>query len=224
MRQSVTFDEMLHIFQGVLYWREGTLYAVVRNPPLVNALIGLPANLLGRPSLPPDLARFADQDWLAISKTFMWEINVNGLLLVWAGRLGIIILALLLGALVIRWAAQLVGRRGAGLVALLLFTFDPNILAHGSLATTDMGLSFFFVLAGYLLWRYWTTVDRGRTAVLPGLLAGAALGLAVAAKFSGMVLVIAMLLMVAYRFATAQRRRRAVEALAGLLAVLFVVG
>ncbi|MFN2173551.1 MAG: ArnT family glycosyltransferase [Candidatus Promineifilaceae bacterium] len=206
-RQSITFDEVLHVFQGVLYWRESTLYAVVRNPPLINALIGLPANWLGHPNLPPDLARYANQDWLAISKTFMWQTNDNGLLLAWGGRLAVISLSLLLAALVYRWGCELFGSRVAGLLALFLVTFDPNILAHGALATTDMGLTFFLFLAAYLLWRYWSVLDVGQPRWSWLLLSGLAAGCVLAAKFSGMVLIIALLLMAVYRLLVVRPRR-----------------
>jgi hypothetical protein len=219
-REAVTFDEVLHVLQGALYWREETLYAVVRNPPLVNALIGLPVDLLGRPTLPPDLARYANQDWLEISKTFMWELNAHGLLLSWLGRLSIISLALLLAALVTRWAGQLFRARRAGLLALFLVTFDPNILAHGSLATTDLGTAFFFLLAGYLLWRYWTAVDAGRKTAVPLLLAGTAVGLALAAKFSGIVVVLALLLMSGWRFVKERPRRQTTARIVGEVGLL----
>ena len=199
VHQSVTFDEVLHVLQGVLFWREAPLYAVVRNPPLINALIGLPVNLLARPDLPPDLARFANQDWLGISKTFMWQTNDNGLLLDWLGRLSIIGLAIFLAALVYRWAGEQFGSRLAGLLALFLVTFDPNILAHGALATTDVGLTFFLLLAAYLLWRYWNALDSGQRCWPWLLLAGLVTGAVLAAKFSGIVLIIALLLMTGYR-------------------------
>ncbi|HCB48624.1 MAG TPA: phospholipid carrier-dependent glycosyltransferase, partial [Chloroflexi bacterium] len=57
--------------------------------------------------------------------------------MIWAGRLGIMLLSVLLGALIYRWAGQLFQSAQAGLLALLLYTFDPNILAHSFLATTD---------------------------------------------------------------------------------------
>ena len=208
VRQSATFDEVLHILQGVLYWRESALYAVVRNPPLVNALIGLPVNFLAMPDLPPDLARYANQDWLAVSKIFMWQSNANGLLLIWLGRLAIISLALFMAALVYRWAGQMKGDKRVGLLALFLVTFDPNILAHGTLATTDMGTTFFILLAAYLLWRYWRAFDAGQKTLGPLLWAGIGVGCALSAKFSGLVIVMALLLLEVYRYLTLRPRKQ----------------
>ena len=104
-------------------------------------------------------------------------------------------LALLLAALLARWAGRRWGL-GAALVTLLLFTFDPNVLAHGALATTDMGTAVFITLAAYLVWRYLARQDGGRA---PGwvryVLTGAAIGLAFASKFSGVILLPALALL-----------------------------
>ena len=66
------------------------------------------------------------------------------------------------------------------LAALLLFCFSPNILAHGRLVNSDMGLAFFSLLALYCL-------DRAlrRMTPLRVVLAGITLGLALLSKFLG---------------------------------------
>ena len=56
---------------------------------------------------------------------------------------------------------------------------DPNILAHTRLATTDLGLAAFALLAGYTLWRFLSKPSWGRA-----LLAGAAFGLLANTKFT----------------------------------------
>lgn len=199
--KSDTFDEIIHIMQGVLFWRQKSLYPVVENPPLVNALIGLPVNILFRPQLPLQHPIWITGNWLRISQVFAWEVNNNGRLLVWMGRVAVIFLALLLAALLYRWGRQLFRRRAAGLLPLFLFTFDPNVLAHSSLATTDLGAAFFVCLAAYLVWRYWR--EPGWRRYLAG---GAGIGLAMAAKFTGLVMVPALALLAAYRLWSAQSR------------------
>jgi 4-amino-4-deoxy-L-arabinose transferase-like glycosyltransferase len=39
---------------------------------------------------------------------------------------------------------------------------EPNLVAHSSLVTTDMGLTLFIVLTVYLLWEYRRTQMKGR--------------------------------------------------------------
>ncbi len=196
---AATFDEPLHVLQGLVFWRQWPLLSVVQNPPLVNALIGVPLRLAFHPTLPPEVSGPVFQDWLKISQQFFWQANDNGLQMVLVGRLAVIWLALLLGALLLRWAGQWFGR-DAALLTLILYTFDPNVLANASLATTDLGTAVFLTLAAYAVWRYWTKQDAGQ---LPGwrryILVGVAVGLAFASKFSGIVLVPALVLAVAWR-------------------------
>lgn len=204
---AATFDEPLHLLHAVLYWRQWPLFSVVQNPPLVHALIGLPLRLAFQPTLPPDMTGEVFQDWLALGRQFMWEANANWLALLFAGRLAVVWLALLLAALLARWAGRWWGR-GAALLALLLFTFDPNVLAHGALATTDMGTAVFITLAAYFLWRYWSLAGVGSA---PGAarygLTGLALGLAFASKFSGVILLPALVLALLWRWLSGAEKR-----------------
>lgn len=197
-QQSATFDEGFHLLQGALYWQRPSLYSVTQNPPLVNALIGLPVHLALRPSLPPEMGDEVFQNWLPVGRAFLWEVNTNGRQILWVGRLAVMLLALLLAALVYRWSGRLSGRL-AGLLALLLFTVDPNILAHSFLATTDLGAAFFFCLAGYGVWRYWRRVDMGQVSVGYYLAAGLGVGGLLAAKFSGLIVAPALALLAVSR-------------------------
>lgn len=199
--KSITFDEILHILQGVLYWQKWSLFSVVQNPPLINAIIGFPINFIFQPNLPTIITSDVLQDWLIRSNAFLWQVNENGLQMVWVGRLAIIYLSLLLAALAYRWGRELFGRISA-LLVLTLFTFAPNILANSFLATTDMGIAFFLFLAAYSVWRYWQTPLNEAVLKWRYLVAGLAIGLAFAAKFSAIILVPALLLIVAYRLVT----------------------
>ena len=50
----------------------------------------------------------------------------------------------------------------AGLSALLLFAFDPGMLAHGALVTTDTGCAALSTLCLFALWRYLRARTRER--------------------------------------------------------------
>ncbi len=196
-RQSVTFDEIIHILQGTLYWQSWSLYSVVQNPPLINALLGLPVQLLFHPNIPFTDPTWLSNDWLNISKVFMWQSNPNGLQLIWTARLVIMLLTMLLGAMVYRFAGRLFRRPAAGLLALFIFSFDPNILAHGFLATTDLGMALFLTLLVYVAWRFW--VGRGRQSGVFWGVTAVALGLAFSAKFTAIILIPALYLLILYR-------------------------
>jgi 4-amino-4-deoxy-L-arabinose transferase-like glycosyltransferase len=221
--KSVTFDEVLHILHGTSYWQSASLHSVVQNPPLVNAIIGLPIALTLHPNLPPSLDGVSS--WLEPSKSFMWDLNDNGLEIIWVGRLAIILLATILGALAYRWSWQLYADRRAALFTLLLYTFDPNILAHSYLATTDVGATFFIFLAAYMIWRYWRLPGQAQS--IPYLMAALTVGLALSAKFSGFILLPALLIISLYRVIASRSVRESlpcrVAEVTGWIVIGFVV-
>ncbi|MBC7967332.1 MAG: phospholipid carrier-dependent glycosyltransferase [Fuerstia sp.] len=89
----------------------------------------------------------------------------------------------LIGALfAYRWARELYSP-AAGLVALILFVFEPNLLAHGELITPDGACTSFGIVAGYTFWRWLKQPTWMRAA-----LTGGALGLAELSKMSWLIL------------------------------------
>ncbi|MFH1549422.1 MAG: phospholipid carrier-dependent glycosyltransferase, partial [Planctomycetota bacterium] len=86
------------------------------------------------------------------------------------------------GLLVFFWARKMYGN-AAGLFALFLFAFSPNFIAHGRLANTDVPISFFMLLSLFCF-------DRAlrRLTPLSAALAGVTLGMALLAKFSGLLM------------------------------------
>ncbi len=100
-----------------------------------------------------------------------------------AARLPTVLLALLLGCLVWRWAHALFGPL-SGALALLAYTFCPNVLAHGHLVTTDVATALGMFAAAYLLWRHLAAPSPGRL-----IAAAAAFGLAQLTKATALFLV-----------------------------------
>jgi 4-amino-4-deoxy-L-arabinose transferase-like glycosyltransferase len=86
------------------------------------------------------------------------------------------------GYLVYLIAAQFYGKRG-GLFALFLFCFTPEILAHSSLATTDITAMCFMLLALFSFWKFMQSPTKIRF-----FLAGISLGLAQLSKYSAVIL------------------------------------
>ena len=79
--------------------------------------------------------------------------------------------------------------RSAGLVALALYAFSPDVIAHGSLATLDVPAAGFLLTSVWLLWR----ARRRPCRYLP--LAGLAFGAALATKMSALAAVPVLLLL-----------------------------
>ena len=181
---SITFDEGPHLATGYATLRTGDfrLQPVHIHPPLVNVLAAAP--LLLDPSL-PDPRSIGGWDaqrasLSAITDETIWKHRPQDTI-AFAGRLPIILLAVLLGAFVYHWASDLAGRK-AGLLALFLYALDPNIVAHSQVITTDMGVTVFGFVALYCCFKYQTPNVKRQTWWLVGI--GAALGAALATKVS----------------------------------------
>jgi len=98
-------------------------------------------------------------------------------------RLMMVSIAVLLGYLVYSWSFSLYGKWSAMLAA-VLYTFCPNILANARLITPDISVTTFFFATAYFLWKF-LRMNRGRDAIVGGV----CLGLALLSKFTGALLV-----------------------------------
>ncbi len=98
-------------------------------------------------------------------------------------RLMMVLVALLLGWYVFSWSFALYGNSGA-IIAVVLYSFCPNILAHARLITPDIVLTTFFFATVYYFWRM-LRENRLSVAVVGGI----ALGLALLSKYTAVLLV-----------------------------------
>jgi hypothetical protein len=119
-------------------------------------------------------------------------------------RLPFLGLTILLGWAVFAWGRRMLGPLPA-VVALLLCALDPSIVAHGILVATDTGFALFTVLFLWALWHYMSHRTLRRL-----ILCGVALGGALGAKFSGVLLppLALLLLILAARWIPAAAPRR----------------
>ncbi|MEU5366827.1 phospholipid carrier-dependent glycosyltransferase [Streptomyces sp. NPDC005925] len=172
VRQTPTIDEPVYVGTAVVQLREHSLRFNPEHPPLGKLVVGVGALLAG-PRLEPGFR--GDQG--VLGRRLLYESgNDPWRLMLWA-RLPVIALTLLFGLVVYAFARELAGT-GAGLVALALYVFSPDLVAHGSLATLDVPAAGFVLTSVWLLWR----ARHGRSWCLP--LAGVALGAALATKMS----------------------------------------
>jgi len=180
---SITFDEGPHLAVGYATLRTGDLrlQPVHIHPPLANVLAAAPLLLNTDLPDPRTIPGWEIASLSAVTDAVVWQYP-HPARLAFPGRLPIILLTVLAGALVWRWAADL-GGEAAGLLALTLYALDPNVIAHGSLVTTDMAVTSFGLLAFFLLHRYQRRPGRAR---LIG--TGVALGFALASKVSAVLL------------------------------------
>jgi len=206
---SLTFDEGPHIAVGYAYLRTGDLrlQPVHIHPPLANVLAAAP--LLLQPALPDprQIDGWEIASLSAVTDAVVWQYPHPARMAL-AARLPIIGMTLLLAAVVCRWATDLWGPRG-GLLALFLLAFDPNVIAHGSLVTTDMAVTLWGTASLFLAARA-LRCPRGSFAAGTGFL----LGLALASKVSAVSLIPALLVLAL--LAPVPLRHRLTAALGGL--------
>ena len=179
-RLSFTYDEPAHIAAGYAFLSRGATWLVPQrgHPLLVDAWEALPF-YMGHPDIPLEDLDGWGQDKLSYIEAFTPFLTRAMERSEIATRTPATLLTLLLAAIVYRWGADLWGR-WSGLLASGILTFDPTLLAHGRLATNDVGVTTLGTLGLYLLWR-WTQAPSWRKSVF----AGVSLGLTMLAKGSG---------------------------------------
>ena len=218
-RESLTFDEANHSFAGYMMWHDGDYGLNPEHPPLVKLLATVP--LLGRNLWVPKLqgrnfkveAYLSGRDWLARN-------DGGSQHLVFLMRMATLPLALGLSLVVFLAGRELFGTT-AGLVALVLVSFDPNILAHSALVTTDIGVSLGFLASIYAFYRYVKKPTMTRL-----LVAGVVAGLLQATKHSGILLAPMLALLIAWEviFAPKGTRGRVALRLSAALAAIVAIG
>ena len=192
--KSPTVDEFAHLPAGYYYWKTGDFSLYAKNPPLIRLLCALPLLPLNLSPVDTERSYQAWGDWRPwmFGTHFMRENAGIYDRTFFLGRLPVVFLTLLLGWYVFRWAKELYGPRG-GLLSLLLYSFSPNMLAHGRLVTTDVGLTCFMFMAVYYYWRSFYRKGHGGW-----IGAGICLGLSMMSKFTSLLLlpIFALLLLI----------------------------
>ncbi len=183
---SPTMDEQNHLARGIAFLRSGGDSRLsLEHPPLINSLSALPLLTLPDVVVPFDHPSWSEMSppdtyWYVFAEQFLWQANHDVTRMIFLGRLPVVFLTMGLALVGFHFARELWGG-SAGLLALFLLLFEPNILAHGRLITTDLGGALFSFLSIYLWWRLWqTAVWRWRR----WLWAAVALGLAFGSKLS----------------------------------------
>jgi 4-amino-4-deoxy-L-arabinose transferase-like glycosyltransferase len=181
---SATSDEPIHIAAGYSYWKTRDFRMNPEHPPLAKLLAAIPL-LAIRPRFDQ-----SDETWNAriedaFAFRFLYGNNADRILF-WS-RATMVLLAAFGAAVTFMWARDLFGG-AAGIFAVTLYAFCPNLIGHGMLVTTDVPLAVFTVLTLYLFWK------RGNNPSWQSdMLTGLALGAAMASKFSGAALPIVII-------------------------------
>lgn len=170
--QSLTYDEPVHIAEGLKAWRAGQFEEYNDHPPLMRLLCTLPL--------------------VVTEKASKWQVQVERLAvgfripriepdpvsLAWRARLVNVVLGLIFGVVLWRKAVKLFSLAAANF-ALALFAFSPSLIAHFSLATTDgaAALLIFVTALAIVRWKEAPTWKNALTGAV-------VLGVLLLAKFS----------------------------------------
>ena len=157
---SVTIDEFAHIPVGYAQLYYGQYQLESANPPLVRMIYTIPLVIFH-----PILYWGPHLDTLNYFPYGQYFQETNAAIYQYLAitcRLVVLLLALILGILTFYWAKAEYGYYPA-IGVLILYLLNPNILAFGALATTDLGLAFFWVLCLFGFKKYldkpnWKTV------------------------------------------------------------------
>jgi len=197
---SLTSDEPAHLGGGYTYLVTGDTWTVPSrgHPPLINAWTALPV-VLADPHIP--VRTLPNWGEVALPPYFRALLPLLGPVerLEVAGRVPAMLLGVILASLVFRWATDLFGVKG-GVLALALMVFDPTMVAHAQLATTDVGVTMLGFATFFVGWRWvrcsreisrnpakYTSPPRGCASLRWDIAMGLLCGATMAAKVSGLV-------------------------------------
>jgi tetratricopeptide (TPR) repeat protein len=187
-QESQTFDESIHLYAGLEYWKHGDFGTNPEHPPLAKMLAALPLLPMGLTEPPHFPAPFFKiENFINGSKFLYGDGKADSILL--RGRMIMALFSLGLGWLVYLAADEMFGPL-AGLIALSLFVLEPVVLANSALVTTDMPLACLFFAAVYAFYRFLKRPSVWRLVLCAG-----AAGLAMAVKHSGALVLPTLLLL-----------------------------
>lgn len=191
---SITVDEPFHIAVGYAILARGQeafwILPSYGHPPLLSTLEAA-LLFLEKPHIPVEQLngwQVQTTDYLEAFYPYLRPLERTELI----ARVPVIWLTVLLAAITYRWGKEL-GNSYTGLVGMGMLCFDPTLLAHGRLATTDAGTIMWGTASLYVLWRWMKRPSLSKAALVGGLL-----GLTSLSKVSGLIWVGTSALLVLY--------------------------
>lgn len=215
-RESITWDEDDHIYAGYMSLKTGDHGINPEHPPLVKMIAAVPI-LSMTLNLPAMQDRYFKIQGFLGGKDFVFGNDANTI--VFRTRMAASIFTLLLAILVFLAGRELFGT-GAGFIALALLVFDPNLLAHGAVVTTDVAVSCFIFATVYAFYRYVKVPSLARLLVV-----GLAMGLALSSKHTGLLVVPIIVLLAVFELLRSRHEDSPFRTHAARMAVsLLIVG
>jgi 4-amino-4-deoxy-L-arabinose transferase-like glycosyltransferase len=207
---SANWDEAHHLYDGYNIWTQHDYRLNAEVPPLVKLTAALPLLHLHHLTVPPP----TETNAFVAGRLFVFSNGGDRLL--FPARMACMLFTLLLAGILYAATRNLFGTL-AGFLAFTLFLFDPLVLAHGTLVSTDIASACFLFASVYAFYRYGLAPAPARLA-----LAGLVTGLALVSKFTG-ILIVPMLLALAIAEAILARSLTVLgKRLAACAAIFFI--
>jgi hypothetical protein len=162
---NATIDEASHIAGGIEWWDTGKYTLETKHTPLARVSVALGPYLAGMRWM--GFKKWQDTFPILSATGNYWH-NLT------LGRIGVLPYFIVATLVVFFWTKRLFGVTAAVLAA-AVFTQLPTILAHSSVATTDVALTAMFCWSLYSFTR-WLRDPNVRTAAQFGVATGLALG------------------------------------------------
>ncbi|OWK27062.1 MAG: hypothetical protein US76_00345 [Parcubacteria group bacterium GW2011_GWA2_38_13b] len=187
---SAIMDEASHIPAGYSYIVKKDMRINPEHPPLVKDLAGISALIYSKISNDKinfnDASRFwqneINSQW-SFGFNFLYDIGNNADNIIFWSRIPSILIMLILGFYIFKWARELYGPK-AGLVALFLYALSPTVLTHGRFVTTDVSAA-----AGIFIATYYFIKALRNPSKKNIIISGIVLGIALLLKFSTFLLI-----------------------------------
>ena len=148
--KSVAWDERCYIGLGLYLFKTGNFQidGFIYHAPLsyyLNSLFLAPLKI--------KTDAWGKNNCWDIGNSMVFHSNYSHKAIVFLSRIPFVLIAVLLGFFVFRWAKELYGSL-AGLLSLALYSFSPSIIANSTVAMTDFASVAFMFIALYYFWKY----------------------------------------------------------------------
>ncbi|MDP3954445.1 MAG: glycosyltransferase family 39 protein [bacterium] len=183
--ENIIVDEVPHIGAGYSYLVKQDMRLNPEHPPLAKDIAAIPLLFLNLDQrvFDTDIWQTKVNDQWYFGRMLIFQSGNDADLIAHAVKIPMLLFFVLSAVLVFKWANKLYGNRFA-LIALILFSFSPTIMAHSRFVTTDIPAMFGILLATYFFIKY--LGDQTRKNLI---IAGLTFGVALLLKFSTFLLV-----------------------------------
>lgn len=160
IHKSITADEVAHIPAGWTYWKFQDFRINPEHPPLIKYWCSIPLLFMNLKSMNSTAWKMSDEWNYGRNFIFNWNCDKP---VVFYSKFMNLLLGALCGIILFFFIKELFNEKTA-VIALIFYTFCPEIIAHSSLVTTDLGNALFYLLSFYGI--HLITHDKTRQGVI----------------------------------------------------------